>query len=182
MELATGVFPLLPEFEGTELPLSPKRVPGTEAPSSSHAKALAIIDVISSACDGKLPKLPSKAFSRPFEEFVYAWYEIYTSSFALFSLLSSAILCYPFILSSLSVSHWLVYSPTLLLACTINSLQRRADARPSLLELLGHEWVITFQAVKFDAGSWVRNTLPPEDLVDDEDEFEEEEEIATPCT
>eukprot|EP00049_Salpingoeca_infusionum_P001083 m.45032 g.45032 ORF g.45032 m.45032 type:complete len:135 (+) comp10860_c0_seq1:1378-1782(+) len=134
MELATGVFPLLPEFEGTELPLSPKRVPGTEAPSSSHAKALAIIDVISSACDGKLPKLPSKAFSRPFEEFVYA------------------------------------------------CLQRRADARPSLLELLGHEWVITFQAVKFDAGSWVRNTLPPEDLVDDEDEFEEEEEIATPCT
>ncbi|EGD72643.1 STE/STE7/MEK1 protein kinase [Salpingoeca rosetta] len=68
LEMATGVYPYLPDVDPKNLPMMPKKDPDTKSPTKRSD--LAVFDVISSVVKGPLPRLPAKIFSAPFERFV----------------------------------------------------------------------------------------------------------------
>ena len=71
VEMATGVYPYGPDMDPKNLPMQPKKEPGS-ASGPTKLSDLAVFDVISSVQKGPVPRLPSKIFSGPFEAFVAA--------------------------------------------------------------------------------------------------------------
>jgi hypothetical protein len=72
MEMLTGSQPITSESL-EELRLMPKRDPNTHQRGSRRAQKMAVFDVYETVVKSHLPKLPSKTFSQPLENFVTSW-------------------------------------------------------------------------------------------------------------
>eukprot|EP00056_Hartaetosiga_gracilis_P023046 m.34886 g.34886 ORF g.34886 m.34886 type:complete len:400 (-) comp9965_c0_seq1:69-1268(-) len=70
MELATGTYPFSRSYDGDIVPMVKKREPVVGKKSAKRIE-LAFMDVLSAVTAKKLPKLPQKRFSEPFEQFVH---------------------------------------------------------------------------------------------------------------
>lgn len=69
LEMLTGYDPITTE-SGDELPLMAKKDPNSPVPKERRQRHMAVIDVLAAVLHSGVPKLPSKKFSQPAENFV----------------------------------------------------------------------------------------------------------------